>query len=155
MRIALDTNVALRHINRDDPQHAHVVRCLKLLIGQGNELCIAPQAIYEFWVVATRPVKVNGLGLGPGAVRGQIDLLMQTPPVIADPPDLLKRWLDLCSHHEVRGRQAHDARLVAWMLGNELDKLLTLNPGDFGRYAEIECLLPADVLGPGIDRHPP
>jgi plasmid stability protein len=31
------------------------------LLNQQNDLYIVPQAIYEFWVVVTRPTSVNGL----------------------------------------------------------------------------------------------
>jgi hypothetical protein len=32
------------------------------IIGQGGECFLTPQVLIEFWVVATRPLEVNGLG---------------------------------------------------------------------------------------------
>jgi predicted nucleic acid-binding protein len=140
MRILLDTNVIVRNVNRADSQHCRVAERLRALVSSGAELCIAPQNVFEFWVVATRPASANGLGLSPGETRKHIDLVLDSFALLPDPGDLLGRWLDLCEQHAVCGRQAHDARLVASMLGHGLRKLFTLNAADFSRFPEIECL---------------
>jgi hypothetical protein len=46
----------------------------------------------------------------------------------------------LCEIYSVKGRQGHDARLVAWMHINEISQIFTLNSGDFSRYEWIEVL---------------
>jgi hypothetical protein len=46
----------------------------------------------------------------------------------------------------VRGRQVHDTRLVALMQAHGVVELLSLNPGDFRRYTEIQCRTPEDVV---------
>jgi hypothetical protein len=61
--ILLDTNVLLRHAKATDPDHPVVTAAVTALLGQGETLCIVPQNLYEFWVVATRPLASNGLGL--------------------------------------------------------------------------------------------
>ena len=63
-----------------------------------------------------------------------------------DPPDIVPRWLELCTRYDVRGRQAHDARLVGFMLGSGIDRLLTLNTSDFARYTEITALEPGGAM---------
>ncbi len=142
MRVLLDTNIVVRNANRDDPQHGLVAGHVQRLVEEGRELCIAAQTVFEFWVVATRPADVNGLGFSPGDARRNVDLIVDAYSLLADPPDLMARWLDLCTRYEVRGRQAHDARLVACMLSHQIGRLLTLNVADFARYPEIECLTP-------------
>lgn len=51
-------------------------------MSQGADLCIPGQVLYEFWVVATRPVASDGLGLTPdeaelhiAGIRGGFRLL--------------------------------------------------------------------------------
>jgi predicted nucleic acid-binding protein len=78
----------------------------------------------------------------PIAARARIDALRAAMPIVADPADVLDRWLDLCTRHGVRGRQVYDARLVAVMLGAGIRRLVTLNPVDFSRYGEIEVIVP-------------
>jgi predicted nucleic acid-binding protein len=62
--------------------------------------------------------------------------------VLPEPPDMSVRWHDLASRYAVHGRGAHDTRLVALMLAHGVAAVLTLNPADFARYAEITCLAP-------------
>jgi predicted nucleic acid-binding protein len=145
LRICLDTNIILRNAIRTDPQHARVSAALERLVQGGWELCIGVQNVVEFWVVATRPTNVNGLGLSPGQAQQEVAVLMTAYTLLRDPSDLLERWLDLCSRYAVSGRPAHDARLVALTLSHGLTHFLTLNPTDFARYAEITCLTPDDV----------
>jgi predicted nucleic acid-binding protein len=145
VRISLDTNILLRGALRADPQHPRVSEALARLAAAGWELCIGLQNVVEFWVVATRPTDVNGFGLSPERGRAEVDLLLSTYALMRDPPDLLERWLDLCTRYAVSGRPAHDARLVALMLAHGVTRLLTLNPADFARYSEITCLSPEDV----------
>jgi predicted nucleic acid-binding protein len=141
----LDTNIVLRNAVQSDPQHALVRDALQRLTQSGWELCIGTQNVVEFWVVATRPVGVNGLGMTPEQADQEVDALLTAFTLLRDPDDLLARWRDLCRRHSVRGRQAHDARIVAMMLGAGVTDLLTLNGGDFARYGEITCHSPDQV----------
>lgn len=113
------------------------------MIDGGDELYIAPQVLFEFWVVATRPAERNGLALEPGVARQKADEFLAAFSLLPDPLDLTARWLDLCTRYSVRGRAAHDARLVAWMLGHEMKRIVTRNADDFSRYSEIECIVPS------------
>src|SRR5436190_2232870 len=115
------------------------------MVEAGQELCIGAQNLMEFWVVATRPVEVNGLGLSPLEARAAINDLLASYTVLRDPPDLLERWLELCTRYAVSGRPAHDARLVALMLAHGVTHVLTLNSSDFTRYVELTCLTPEQV----------
>jgi predicted nucleic acid-binding protein len=142
LRIALDTNVVLRTASSADPEHARVRGFVEELTAVGDDLCIAPQVVYEYWVVATRPADVNGFGLSPPEARLSVDQVLRVFRLLRDPADLLSRWLDLCTSLHVSGRAAHDARLVAWMLSCDIARLVTLNSGDFKRFAEIECITP-------------
>jgi predicted nucleic acid-binding protein len=143
MKALLDTNIVLRNANRSDAQHGLVADWLRRLVEAGADLCVAPQVLYEYWVVATRPAEVNGLGLSIDEARASIATFRDAYALLPDPPELLDRWLELCTRHTVSGRPAHDARLVAYMLCHDIEQLLTLNADDFTRYGEIRCLSPA------------
>ncbi|MFN6495972.1 MAG: hypothetical protein RMX65_002850 [Nostoc sp. DedQUE01] len=43
--------------------HTDARRAFVTLRKQNEKLCIIPQNLIEFWVVATRPLASNGLGL--------------------------------------------------------------------------------------------
>jgi len=147
MRFLLDTNIVARYGNENDPLHSVVASALEAQAASGAEPCIASQSMYELWVVATRPIQQNGLGIEPREARARVERAMQAFVLVPDPPDLLARWLDVCTLHSVRGKPAHDARLVALMLEHEITHLMTLNPADFARHSEITCLVPGEADG--------
>ena len=47
--------------------------------------------------------------------------------------------------HEVIGKMAHDARLVAAMKRHDITHLLTFNDRDFSRFTDIMVVNPASV----------
>jgi len=61
MNILIDTNVLLRLADDKHPMH-HLAFAAVEEFRKTKVLCIFPQNAYEFWVVATRPEKDNGLG---------------------------------------------------------------------------------------------
>lgn len=96
MKILVDTNVLLRNEQRNDPLHEATREALRRLVGQGGELCIGSQNVVEFWVVLTRPPEANGLGLMPTQAKQEVEGILRAYTVLPDPPDLLRRWFDLC-----------------------------------------------------------
>jgi len=63
MIVVLDANVLLRFADSTAAQHPTASAALSALRAQGDSLRTIPQSLYEFWVVATRPIANNGLGL--------------------------------------------------------------------------------------------
>lgn len=142
MKHVIDTSVVLRYIVRSDPQRARVARYIHSLLADRHELCVATQSLFEFWVVATRPVGVNELGYPVAEARKMVEEVRTRFTVLAEPGDLVNRWIELWSKYDFKGKPAHDARIVATMTGLGLRKIATLNQADFSRYNGIECLVP-------------
>jgi len=59
----VDTSILVRQADPNSADRPLVMQALARLTGQGEALQIVPQNMVEFWVVATRPQAVNGLGL--------------------------------------------------------------------------------------------
>lgn len=143
MNVLVDTNIVLRVGGAGHPASAVVGAALARLASQGWRACVAAQSLVESWAVLTRPVTANGIGMAPAQARIEIDRITTVFALLPDPPDLFSRWLDLCTAHDVRGRQVYDARLVALMIGSGITRFVTLNPVDFARFPMIELLVPA------------
>jgi predicted nucleic acid-binding protein len=62
MRYLVDTNVLLLAAQPSHPLNPVAARALKPLMERDEVLTVALQNIAEFWNVATRPAKNNGLG---------------------------------------------------------------------------------------------
>lgn len=147
MSTLLDTNLLTRLVNPAQPMHQVAVDALAALRLQNEPLHIVPQNLYEFWVVATRPATHNGLGLTPTHADAEIARFTTWFTLLSDDPSILQQWRQLVVQHQVLGKSAHDARLVAAMLVRGLDRLLTFNKSDFSRYQQITVLSPQDVVG--------
>ncbi len=140
MRILLDTNVLCRLAEKGHPSHAAAEAAVTSLRDGGHELCLVPQVLYEYWVVVTRPQSDNGLGMPTADVRKAIDLWIELFTLFRDERGVFSVWRELASQHDVKGKGAHDARLVAAMKRHGLEHLLTFNVSDFRRYQGLEIL---------------
>ena len=148
MNVLLDTNIVGRMAEVGHAQHHVAVDAVAALVARGDVPCLVPQVLYEFWVVATRPVAANGLGLTAGQADAELSRLSGLYPLLADSQSLFPEWRRLVAAHSVLGKSAHDARLVAAMLVHGLTHLLTFNTGDFTRYQGIIALDPPSVASP-------
>jgi len=133
--VAVDTNVLLRAGNPGAPEHAALVSALERRSMGGDEFVTFPACHAELWSVATRPVANNGLGFRPSAASAMIRELNAFVSLRFETERTYAIWLRLVEQHAVSGPAVHDARIVAAMLEHGIDRILTLNARDFGRYA--------------------
>jgi predicted nucleic acid-binding protein len=121
------------------------VEAVRLLLSQGEMLCVLPQNLIEFWAVATRPASANGLNL---TVAEAIAELTELKTIFTFQPDvsaIFVEWEKLIVKYEVKGKQAHDTRLVAAMVAHGITHLLTFNTADFKRFSEITAIDPRNI----------
>src|SRR5215218_4647228 len=85
--VLVDTNVLLSATAPLRALHRAAWTVLNDWPSQGIVLAVSSQVLREYLVVATRPVEVNGLGLGTGdaltnvlAFRGRMRLLVDSEP---------------------------------------------------------------------------
>ncbi|HXD86033.1 MAG TPA: type II toxin-antitoxin system VapC family toxin [Urbifossiella sp.] len=143
--ILLDTNILLRFANPIDPAHPVVHKVIVHLLTHGETLCVVPQNVYEFWVVATRPLTNNGLGLSIVECETEVANILAVFQFLSDSSAIYTEWSALVLRHQCRGKVAHDARLVAAMQVHGIASLLTFNSIDFLRYPTINVLEPLAI----------
>lgn len=146
MLMLLDTSVLVRLRDLDSPHRPSSILLLESLAADARGAVLATQVLIEYWVVATRPKGVNGLGLTPAEADQDLQRFLDILPCPPEPPDVLPRWRSLVKQSETRGRPAHDARLVAVMDAWGITDLVTLNPADFVRFPHVRCLTPDQAL---------
>jgi predicted nucleic acid-binding protein len=96
-----------------------------------------PQTIYEFYVVATRPLTQNGFELSIKEVLAEIDNLTQLFSLLLDKDTIYSLWYNLMATYDVKGKKSHDARLVAFMQSHQIKQIYTLNTEDFKRFEDL------------------
>jgi predicted nucleic acid-binding protein len=146
MKVLLDSNVILRLFQPNHP-HSPIAEVAILQLEQlGFSLCLVRQNIYEFWVVATRPVGQNGLGLSSDDARESVDGPLRQVQFLRDERGVFGNWISLVTQHQAIGKNAHDARLAAAMERHSIANLLTFNGADFKRFSSIQILDPAEIV---------
>ena len=142
----LDTNVILRFANPSDKQHHLTTEAIATLLEQSDECFLTAQVLIELWVVATRPVDVNGLGWSTKQASNIIEQLLDRFPIVEETSPIFSAWLNLVTQNQIKGKRTHDALIVAVMLVYEISRILTFNPSDFKGLSEIITVHPQEIL---------
>lgn len=145
-RYLLDTNIFLRSADENSKKQAVAREAVRNLITAGDECYISSQILSEFWVVATRPLKENGLGWSVDQAEAEIKRLIRSFPVVVESSESIVKWVELTIAHQVRGKRAHDIKLLALMLANGIGNLVTFNPKDFPAVEGITIVNPTDLI---------
>jgi predicted nucleic acid-binding protein len=142
MTILLDTNVLGRLVNPADALHRIAIESIAVARQRGYRPAIVPQVVYKFWVVATRPLVQNGVGMSVLEAENDLAQCFEMFDLFRDERAIFDNWHELVVQHEVKGKQAHDARLAAAMKRHGIRYLLTFNDVDFRRYEGITVVNP-------------
>jgi predicted nucleic-acid-binding protein len=84
----LDTNILLRSSDPDSPWQILADTSVTQLLMKNHQLWITSQNIIEFWVVATRPVNVNGLGWSIEKTRTELEQILNQFPKLEETPQI-------------------------------------------------------------------
>jgi predicted nucleic acid-binding protein len=143
MSVLLDTNILTRSAQPMHPMHKSAVDAVSALRTRGEDLCIVPQNLVEFWAVATRPLSANGLEMTTAQSHTELRRIKSFFRFLPDNAMVHDEWEKLVVQHAVAGKNTYDARLVAAMSVHGIIEILTFNGGDFKRFPGITILSPA------------
>ena len=91
-------------------------------------------------------IEVNGLGLSTEDALTNVTAFRGRMRLLEDGESVWDRLRALVAAHECRGKQIHDANVVACALTSGVTKLVTANVGDFRRFAaELELIDLAEI----------
>lgn len=141
--VFIDTNVLVYAALSRSPLHSKASDWLNRLGKQGAPLWISRQVVREFLVVMTRPGGLTEELPVPTLI--EMARYLDGHFLIAeDGPRVTQQLLALMARIPVRGKQVHDANIVATMLVHDIPDLLTRNTSDFIRYSGLITLLPLE-----------
>jgi predicted nucleic acid-binding protein len=133
-RVLLDTNVLLAATDEGRAEHSDALTVVNDWAAKGTDLCTSGQILREYLAVATRPAGKNGLGLDLPDALGNVRAIRGRTTLLAEDSKVADRLLGLLADVKCRGRQVHDANLVATMLVHGVGTVVTMNLEDFVRF---------------------
>jgi predicted nucleic acid-binding protein len=136
-RVMLDTNVLLAATDEGRAEHRDALTVVNDWAARHTDLCTSGQVLREYLAVATRPAERNGLGLSLPEALGNVRAIRERTTLLAEDSKVADRLLGLLADIECRGKQVHDANLVATMLVYGIGAVVTINVRDFARFAGL------------------
>lgn len=142
--VFVDTNVLLRAFHSAFPEHERVRALFDRLLDEEHDLWISRQVIREYLVQVTHPrTFVSPLTLEQ--VLHQLAAFETLFDIADDTHEVTAHLLALLQTYQIRGKQIHDANIVATMHAYNLSTLLTLNVDDFQRFADRMTILTPEI----------
>lgn len=139
--VFLDTNILVYANVVSAPWHKETQARLNQLWDAGHPLWISRQVLREYLAVLTRPQTFSQPQ--PTAVVAERARFFASQFQVAEESALVtENLLTLATTLEVKGRQIHDANIVATMQAYGITHLLTHNGDDFKRYAHLITIMP-------------
>lgn len=135
-RVMVDTNVLVHSTVDNSPHHQEARQWLAALHRQGVTLFITPQIAREYLAVLTR-VDIFEQRFTPEEALNALQAMLPTLTWLEETEETVARLFALVRRYQVRGKQVHDANIVAVMLACGVTRLLTYNLDDFRRFEEI------------------
>lgn len=139
--VFIDTNILVYANNALSPFCDASRRKLNELALSYNNLWLSRQVLREFVVVVSREMLVakqlNFEKLERAIRQFESDFL-----IAEDSSTVTDHWLRLLKETQSAGKQVHDTNIVATMLANNIDTLLTHNISDFNRFSHLITVLP-------------
>jgi predicted nucleic acid-binding protein len=130
--VFLDTNVLVAATVGAHPSHSAATSLIERLGVEGTPLCVSPQVLREFLVVLTRQ-PVHGREV---TVDEALESWRAGCAVLDEDEIVVAELVALVRQRRVKGKQVHDANIVAVMRANGVGRLATLDVGDFQEYED-------------------
>jgi predicted nucleic acid-binding protein len=139
-RIFLDTNILLRSTIQQFPHYQEIQEFVADYITGDSELWISRQVIREYLVQAMRPQSFMNPMSASQSVQ-QVQSMQHIFQIADETGTTTRELLKLIQSYSVGGKQIHDTNIVATMLANDIDILMTLNTKYFQRFADKITLI--------------
>jgi predicted nucleic acid-binding protein len=134
-RIFVDTNIWVNATVPAAPDHESAVASLGRIAA--GCLWTSRQVVREFLSVMSRPQTFFAGDAPMQTILDRAHSIESQCRVAEDGPDVAKQLHLLLSVGDTRGKQVHDANIVATMVAHEIRVLLTANSRDFSRWSHL------------------
>ena len=139
--IFIDTNILVYANNSLSPFCTAARTKLNEAMATYEHLWVSRQVFREFAVVVSREMLASG---NPDfdKLESVIQQFESDFHVAEDASKVTTKWLSLLKETKSAGKQVHDTNIVATMLVNNIDTILTHNISDFQRFSHLISIVP-------------
>lgn len=137
----VDTNILLRAMIPQMAHHQEAEALIQKMWSEEIELWISRQVIREYLVQATHPNSFTP-PLTVEQVMKQMEIIETLFRISDETREVTVQLFNLLQEYPTRGKQIHDANIVATMVANNIGRLLTMNVADFARFGDRVELIP-------------
>lgn len=133
--IFADTNLWVNAAVPTAPRHAQAIAALgRMTVGT---LWTSRQVVREFLAVMSRPQTFFAGNSPMVDILNRAHTIESQCRVAEDGPEVAQQLHALLAVGDTRGKQIHDANIVATMMAHGIRALLTDNVADFARWGHI------------------
>ena len=133
--VFVDTNVWVNAAVAAAPHHVQALAALGRFAA--GSLWTSRQVVREFLAVMSRPQTFFAGDAPMGEILDRAHMIESQCRVAEDGPEVARELRSLLAVGDTRGKQVHDANIVATMLAYGVPALLTENTRDFTRWARL------------------
>ncbi|MSU61306.1 MAG: PIN domain-containing protein [Pedosphaera sp.] len=144
----VDTNVLVYATDANSPWQGAATSALEGWRRAGTQLCLSVQVLREYLAVVTRPAPGQTTPPDWTAILANLAAFRAQFLVLEDTGPVAEELARLAQQFAVRGRQIHDANLVAVMRRSGVRDLLTHNTADFTRFSALIQVHPLVLATP-------
>ena len=142
--VLLDTNILVYAANKDCEFHEIAVKTRNRVINGELQGCVSLQNLVEFYSVITSPKRIEK-PLTPEVSLGEIDKYVKSENIlkVGFSETALNILGNLVRKYKITAQDIYDLKIVATMIANQVDTIVTVNEDDFVKYSEIKVINPA------------
>lgn len=138
----IDTNILVYAYNEDVEFHEEALRILENALNKNINAAIADKSLFEFFAIITDKKRVENPITIDEAIE-IIDFLVDSNiKIIYSSPFSFLKTLELTKKYQVKKQDIFDINLVALMIQNKIDTIITADDKHFKNIKEISVLNP-------------
>ena len=140
-RVCVDTNILIYSTfsDFDEQKHHDSLDVLTALISSENKLYVSNQILREFFAIATND-RIFNKPLSPMDASKKIIEFYSNFSLIYELDSTMEILVHLISKYEITKQKIHDFNIMAVMLDNQINHILTYNVKDFTGIEGINVL---------------
>lgn len=144
--LLVDTNILLSATDTSRMAHSACIELFALAPKAGVHFVTIGQVFREYLVVATRPIDVNGLGLGPDQAVRNVAAFRTRLRMLPESEEVHSQLIKLVEAHSLRGTRIRDANILAGVQVHHVDVLVSDNVDDYAGLTVVPVVSSVEAL---------